>query len=540
MLERSVPVSIRLERIPNRRGRACFLLRQSWREGARIRKKTLANPAGLSAGRIAGIDAVLGGGVAFRSLGEAVSIRRSLPHGAVAAVPGTARGLGLERILHRRRSRMRDPALAAIVSRVISPDSRPATARQLSPASAASSPGSLLGLGEVSGGEMPEMLDWLLKRQRRIEGSLAGRHLTGGTLILHDVSSSRFEGNCCKLAAFGPGRDGRKGRKQIVYGMPCSEDGCPVAVEVLAGNTADPATVAGQVKKIRGRFGIGKVALVGDRGMLTTARIGEDVEPSGLDRIPALGTGDIRRLPTGAPPPPVPEEPVDDAVAGITGPEHPGERLMVCLNPRLGEERRRRREALLMATGEIPAGIAAAHAKGRPGPANRDRTWKAIGRKVGRRKVERHFDVTVTDDGMAGCAARRGPSPRHGSTASTSCGPASGPRPSAPRRRSRHASPSPGWSGASATPNPIPASVPSMSMPPIMCGDMCSRACRPCMPAGRCEGGWRLSCSRMMIGRVPGCSGAHRWRRPGSRMLPGPGLAANAPLMVCRCTVSIH
>ena len=394
-------MSIRVERIPNKRGRACFLMRQSWREGKRIRKKTLANLTDLPADRIAGIDAVLRGGVAFRSLGEAVSIRRSLPHGHAAAVLGVARGLGLERILHRRPGRMRDLALAAIVSRIISPDSKLATARQLSPASASSSLGSLLGLGEVSGNEMLEMLDWLLKRQRWIERSLANRHLTGGTLLLYDVSSSYFEGNCCKLAAFGHSRDGKKGKKQITYGLLCSEDGCPVAVQVFSGNTADPSTVAAQVKKIRERFGIERIALVGDRGMLTTARIRKDVEPAGLDWISALTTGDIRRLLTGAPPPLVPEELVDDAVAEITGPEHPGERLMVCLNPRLREERRRKREELLRATGKVLAGIAAAHAKGKPGAANRDRTWKAIGRKANRRKVEKHFDVTVGDDRMS-------------------------------------------------------------------------------------------------------------------------------------------
>ncbi len=402
MLERSVPVSIGVERIPNRRGRACFLMRQSWREGRRVRKKTLANLTDLPPDRIAGIDAVLGGGVVFSSIDAALAIRRSLPHGAVAAVPGTARGLGLERILHRSRSRMRDLALAAIASRIISPDSRPATARQLSPETAGSSLGSLLGLGEVSGGEMPEMPDWLLSRQRRIEKSLAGRHPRGGTLILHDVSSSYLEGKQCPLAAFGHSRDGKKGKKQITCGLLCSEEGCPVAVEVFSGNTADPATVAGQVEKIRERFGIKRIALIGDRSMLTTARIREDPAPVGLDRLSALTTGDIRQLLKSAEgiPPLVPEELVDGAVAGITGPEHPGERLMVCLNPRLGAERRRKREELLVATEEVLSGIAAAHAKGKPGAVNRDRTWKAIGRKVGRRKVEKHFDVTVTDDGM--------------------------------------------------------------------------------------------------------------------------------------------
>ncbi len=393
-------MALDIERVPDQTDKPAILLREAWREGKRIRKRTIANLSRLPPDKLEYMRAVLKGAVAFTDIGDAVDVERSLPHGAAAAVPGTARGLGLERILHRSRSRMRSLVLAAIVSRIISPDSRPGTARQLSPATATSSPGALLGLGEVSGGEMPAMLDWLLKRQPRIEKSLARRHLAGGTLILHDVSSSCFEGRCCKLAAFGHSRDGRKGRKQIVHGLLCSEDGCPVAIEVFSGNTADPRAVAGQVAKIRGRFGIERIALVGDRGMLTTARIRKDVEPSGLDRIPALTTGDIRRLLTGAPPPLVPEELVDGAVAGITGPEHPGERLMVCLNPRLGEERRRKREALLVATGKVLSGIAAAHGRGKPGAANRDRTWKAIGRKANRRKVEKHFDIHVTDDRM--------------------------------------------------------------------------------------------------------------------------------------------
>ena len=394
-------MALSVDVIPNRSSPPAILLREAWREGKRIRRRVIANLSKMPPDLVETIRARLGGGVVFSSPDAALTIRRSLPHGHVAAVLGMMTKLGMSRILHRKAGRMRDPALAAIASRIISPDSRPATARQLSPETASSSLGAILGLGEVSGGEMPAMLDWLPKRRRRIEKSLARRHLTGGTLILHDVSSSCFEGRCCPLAAFGHSRDGKRGKKQIVFGMLCSEDGCPVAVEVLAGNTADPSTVAAQVKKIRGRFGIERIALVGDRGMLTTARIRDDPEPAGLDRIPALRTGDLRRLLKGAPPPLVPEDLEDDAVAGITGPEFPGERLMVCLNPRLRAERARKREELLVATGKVPAGIAATHARGKKGPANRERTWKAIGRKANRRKVEKHFDVTVTDDRMA-------------------------------------------------------------------------------------------------------------------------------------------
>ena len=222
------------------------------------------------------------------------------------------------------------------------------------------------------------MLDWLLERQPWIERSLANRHLKGGnTLILYDVSSSYLEGRCCPLAAFGHNRDGKKGKMQVTYGLLCAADGCPVAVEVFAGNAGDPSTVAGQVDKVRKRFGIARVALVGDRGMLTTARIRGDLEPAGLDWISALRTADIRKLlkaaGPGAPAPLAPEALVPDAVAEITGPDFPGERLMVCLNPRLREERRRKREDLLEATERTLANIAAAAARRKPGPATATR-----------------------------------------------------------------------------------------------------------------------------------------------------------------------
>ena len=394
-------MSIRVERIPNKRGRAAILLRKSWREGKRIRKKTLANLTDLPADKIAGIDAVFRGGVVFASLAEAVSIRRSCPHGHVAAVLGMARGLGLERMLHRTRSRVRDLALAAIVARVLSPGSKLATARQLSPATATSSLGTVLELGPVGGNEMLAMLDWLLKRQPWIERSLARRHLSeGNTLVLYDVSSSYLEGRCCPLAAFGYSRDGKRGKRQITYGMLCAANGCPVAVEVFAGNTADPETLAAQVAKIRTRFRMDRIALVGDRGMLTTARIREEIEPSGLDWISALTSAGIRKLLQGAPPALVPDALVPDAVAEISCPDFPGERLLACFNPRLRDDRRRKREELLQATEVVLAGIADAHARGKAGSANRDRTWKALGRKANRRKVEKHFDITVADDEM--------------------------------------------------------------------------------------------------------------------------------------------
>jgi len=229
---------------------------------------------------------------------------------------------------------MWDLAIAAIVARVIDPASKLATARALAPDTAATGLGQVLDLVPVTGNEMLAMLDWLRTRQPWIERSLANRHHKGGTRVLHDVSSSDREGQCCPLAAFGYNRDGKTGRRQINCGLLCAADGGPV--EVLAGNVADPATVVAQVTRIRGRFRMDRVAIVGDRDLLTTARIRADRGPVGLDWITALTTTDIRkRLRRSAAPPLVPGVLSDDAVAEITSPDFPGERLMVSLNPGL-------------------------------------------------------------------------------------------------------------------------------------------------------------------------------------------------------------
>ena len=401
-------MSFHIETIPNRGSPPAVLIRKAWREDGRLRKKTVGNIPRLPLHIISGMKALFKGGVAVSSPEEPLTIRRSLPHGHVAAVLGTLRRTGMIRVLHRAPGRMRDLAVAALTARVAEPAPELATARALSPETTSSSLGKLPGLGHVTGNEMLDMPGWLPGRQPWIERSLARRHLTGGTLILYDISSSCLEGRCCPLAAFGHSRDGKRGRMQINYGLLRSADGCPVAVEVLPGNTADPETVAAQVGRIRSRFRIARVALVGDRGMLTTARIREDLEPAGPGWISALKTSDIRRLlmeggsegGERTPAPLVPEALVPDAVAEVTGPDFPGERLMVCLNPRLRGERRRRRGDLLSATETTLAEIAAAAARGKPGPGNRDRTIKALGRRANRRRVDRHFDVSVREDGM--------------------------------------------------------------------------------------------------------------------------------------------
>ena len=397
-------MALSVDVIPNRSSPPAILLREAWREGKRIRRRTVANLSKMPPALVDAIRAALDGGVVFPSLDAAVAIRRSRPHGHVAAVLGTLRSLGLVRVLGRKADRMRDLAVAAVVARVVDPASKLATARALDPETASTSLGTLLGLGPVTGNEMLDMLDWLLARQPWIERSLASRHLRGGnTLILYDVSSSYLEGRKCPLAAFGHNRDGKRGKMQVTYGLLCAADGCPVAVEVFAGNAGDPSTVASQVDKVRSRFGIGRVALVGDRGMLTTARIREDLEPSGLDWISALKTGDIRKLlregAGGAPAPLEPEALVPDAVAEVTGPDFPGERLMVCLNPRLRQERARKREELLKATEEALEAIAASVRSGRL--KGREAIDRRVGRDANRRKVGKHFEIDVADGGIS-------------------------------------------------------------------------------------------------------------------------------------------
>ena len=313
-----------------------------------------------------------------------------LPHGHVAAALGTARKIGLDRILGPDGNRCRDLVLALLVGRILDPASKLATARALSPATATSSLGEMLGLGDVDEDELYTALDWLLERQPAIESALAKRHLSNGTLVLYDVSSSYMEGRCCPLAKRGYSRDGRKGTLQIVYGLLCAPDGCPVAIEVFDGNTADPMTLAPQVDKLKQRFGLDHVVLVGDRGMITQARITEDIRSAGLDWITALRAPAIKELlNSGA----LQLSLFDQRdMASITAPDFPGERLVVCRNPDLAAERSRKREDLLAATEHDLARIQTA-VDTPTRSAARHRRDRARGRRGDQpHKMAKHFD----------------------------------------------------------------------------------------------------------------------------------------------------
>jgi len=385
-----------IEAVPNRGSPPAILLRESYRDGGKVRKRTLLNLSAWPRELVEGLRALLKGGTVIPADQEALSVTRSLPHGHVAAVLGTLRRIGLDRLLGPQGLRCRDLVIALIASRILAPTSKLATAKALDPATAASSLGAVLGLGPVDEDELYAALDWLLARQPAIETALARRHLRGGTLVLYDVSSSYLEGRCCALARFGYNRDGKKGKLQIVYGLLCAANGCPVAIEVFAGDVADPKTLGTQIDKLKQRFDLTHVVLVGDRGMITQARIDDDLKPAGLDWISALRGPAIKALVAGGT---LQLSLFDERdMAAITAPAFPGERLIVCRNPDLARERRRKREALLAATERDLAAIAAAAARQRQ-PL---RGAAAIGLKVGavldRHKMAKHFELTITDD----------------------------------------------------------------------------------------------------------------------------------------------
>jgi hypothetical protein len=334
--------------VPNRGSRPAVLLRESYRDGSKVRNRTLANLSDWPAEQIETLRAALRGDKLVPA-GEGLEIVRALPHGHVAAALGTARRIGLDRLLPRGLERRRDLALALIVARLIDPAAKLATARALDETTATSSLGVTLTLGAVTAKEVYATLDWLGAAQPAIEMALARRHLSDGTLVLYDVSASHVEGRCCELARFGHPRNGRRDKMQIVFGLLCSAAGCPIAIEAFEGNTGDPATLGNQIAKLKERFGLTRVVMVGDRGMITQARIDQELKPAGLDWITALRAPAIQKLAAEGGPLQLSLFDQRD-LAEIESPDFPGERLVVCKNIALAEERARKRNELLDAT----------------------------------------------------------------------------------------------------------------------------------------------------------------------------------------------
>jgi transposase len=382
-----------IESVPNRNSPPAILLRESYRDAGKIKKRTIANLSDWPTEIVEGLRTLLKGGKVAPADQESIIVRRALPHGHVAAVLGTLRNIGLDRMLGPPRNRCRDLVIAMIVARLIAPASKLATARMLDPLTASSSLGEVLGLGPVDEDELYVALDWLGERQEAIEKALARKHLHDGTLVLYDVSSSYVEGRCCELARLGYNRDGKKGKLQIVYGLLCAADGCPVAIEVFEGDTGDPRTLAAQIDKVKKRFALERVALVGDRGMITQARLDAEIAPAGLDWITALRAPAIRTLvEAGA----LQMSLFDQRdMAAITSPDYPGERLIVCRNPDLARERTRKREDLLAATEADLAVIAAAVRRARNPLRGEAEIALKVGAVVNRHKVAKHFELSI-------------------------------------------------------------------------------------------------------------------------------------------------
>ncbi|MCH9001590.1 MAG: IS1634 family transposase, partial [Planctomycetes bacterium] len=397
-LDRSSAISEWFLRVksPFRGSHPTILLRQSYREGKRVRKRTLANLTCLPPEAIEAIKRTLRG-EKLVSCDQAFAIERSIPHGHVKAILGTIRKIGLDTIIASRRSRQRDLVVAMIAERLLHGCSKPAGTRLWHSTTLAEE----LSVQDADVNELYEAMDWLLEGQERIEKKLAARHLGEGAQVFYDVSSSYYEGHTCSLARHGHPqvglvpRDGKKGRPIIVYGALTDRDGCPVAVQVYPGNTGDPSTVGDQVNKLRERFGISRVVLVGDRGMLTQTQIEKLRAYPQLGWISALRSGSIRKL-------------VEDKelqlslfdkqnLAEISSDEFPGERLIACFNPLLADERARKRQALLAATEEKLQRIAKQVARRTKTPLLTDEIALKVGRVINGHKVGKHFSLHIED-----------------------------------------------------------------------------------------------------------------------------------------------
>ena len=377
----------------------CHLLRESYWHNGKVKKRTLANLSKLPQPLIDLLKAALDRKLPLGSPGSPAQVGRLRQHGAVSALLGLARSLRFDRLLFHKPCRQRSLALALILARLLKPGAKLRLERELGP-TGQTTLAPLLDIADTPVDELYETMDWLLQRQPAIERKLAQRHLSEGGLALYDLSSSYFEGSRCPLAQRGYSRDHRSDRPQITYGLLCNAEGCPVAVEVLPGNSADPSTLSAQVNKLRQRFGVQRLAVVGDRGMLAQTRIAGDLQPADLDWITALRHDSIRKLAEqGCFQPSLFDT---HGLASITAPDYPDERLLVCYNPLVAAERRRKREELLASTEADLAGMASSYAAGK---IDRDEFNRRLG-TLRRRKMGKHLQWSFDEHSEAFSSTR--------------------------------------------------------------------------------------------------------------------------------------
>jgi transposase len=374
--------------VPNRGARPAYLLRESFREGTHVRKRTLANLSALSDAQIQAIRAILRG-ESLTPTAEQFEVIDSRAHGHVAAVRVAMQRLGVAALLAAKPSRERDQVLAMVAARILAPHTKLATTRWWHTTTLAAD----FGVADASEDDLYAAMDWLLQRQDRIQKKLAARHLHAGGLVLYDLSSSYFEGTTCPLAKLGYSRDGRKGMLQVNYGLLTDARGCPVAVSVYEGNVADSQTLLPEVKRLREAFGIEQLVMVGDRGMISQKAIAELCETEGIDWITALKSASIRvlleqgHLQLGL---------FDERnLVEVSSPDYPGERLVACRNPELAKLRAHKREALLAATevnlDKVKARVDAGKLAGR------DQIGLRVGKVINQYKVAKHFALAIGD-----------------------------------------------------------------------------------------------------------------------------------------------
>ena len=394
--------------VPNRNSRPAILVRESYREGKKVSKRTLANVSFLSIEQAEALRLILKGKKVV-SVDELFEKRSSKLHGHVDAVLKTVKRLGLNKILSAKRCKERDIIVAAIVARICEPDSKLAMSRWWDDTTLPE----LLDLQGVDEDHIYKAMDWLLERQGRIEKKLAKRHLGEGDMVLYDLTSSYFEGVTCPLARLGKSRDRKRSTLQINYGLVSTKDGCPVSVSVYEGNTGDPTTLMGQAEKVRDEFGIGEVVLVGDRGMITQKQIDELRLARGFDWITAMKSGGIRKLVEGG----VLQLDLFDErnILEFAHPDYPGERLVACRNPVLARKRAHKRESMLEATqlelDKVRAIVGRGRLKGQ------DAIGVRVGKVVNKYKMAKHvvlhidegsFDFEINEESIACEAALDG------------------------------------------------------------------------------------------------------------------------------------
>lgn len=383
-----------IERVPNRNSPPAVLLRESYREGNKVCKRTLANLSKLPDEIIENLRIVLKGGVAVENYGSAFEIIRSLPHGHISAVLGIINKLGIRELIDKKDSKERRIILGMIVARILEPRSKLATARGFNKESCSSSLSKLLGLESASENELYRSLDWLVERQEDLENKLAEKHLSEGSLVLYDVTSTYFEGKSCPLAKYGYSRDKKRGKLQIIFGLLCNKEGCPIAVEVFDGNVKDTMTLGTQIEKVRNRFGLSRIIWVGDRGMITQTRIENELLSSkDLDWITALTAPQIKKL---AQTDVIQLGLFDEKnLVELESVDYPGERLIACRNPLRAESEGIKREKLLQETEKELEKISSATLREKRALKGADKIGIRVGKVINKYKVGKFFNLEI-------------------------------------------------------------------------------------------------------------------------------------------------